>query len=67
VGVAKPDTGLDPVVDCVMDARRRAEEAIHMLDELEAPPELIEALERSRDELEEAQERLMVHAVREAA
>ena len=50
-----------------MDARRRAEEAIHMLDELEAPPELIEALERSRDELEEAQERLMVHAVREAA
>jgi len=55
------------VVACVADARRRAEEAIHTLDELEAPPDLIEAVERSRDELEETQERLAEYALHEAA
>jgi DNA repair ATPase RecN len=60
---------IDIVIAYVADAREQTEQAIYALDELQAPMQLIEALERARDELEETEERLPAfkRAARKAA
>ena len=55
-----PGADYELVIACMWDARDRAARAVAVLENLDAPPHLIEAVERSRVELAETAERLTV-------
>jgi hypothetical protein len=67
--MARADPDIELVMTSVWEARNRAERARTMLADLNAPPYLLEAVERSRAELAEIAERLTerLAASREAA